>query len=268
MRDAQGAVRFYVGLHQPSDAQHFERACISINRVRGRKRPVDCGEVLLDSGAFTELNLHGAYRHGVEEYAAEVHRLHVSCVVKIAAAVAQDYMCEPFMLAKTGLTIDDHQRLTIERYDALVAELERLFGGEVPFPVMPVLQGYAPSDYVRHIEMYGDRLRPGMWAGVGSVCKRNGTPEAIIEVLSAIHRVRPDLLLHGFGVKQTSLMHPGVRDLLSTADSMAWSFAARKQGRDGNSWQEAKAFYERVTKTAAKAAEGWQMPLPLWRLAA
>jgi hypothetical protein len=260
------SVRFFPGLHQPADAQHFDRACISINRIRGRKKSVECEEVLVDSAAFTELNLYGAYRHGVEDYAAELYRLHTSGVVKIAAVVAQDYMCEPFMLAKTGLTIPDHQRLTIERYDALKAELDRLFGDKCPFPIMPVLQGYAPSDYVRHIEMYGDRLTPGMWVGVGSVCKRNGDPDAIVEVLSAIHRVRPDLLLHGFGVKQTALMHPGVRELLATADSMAWSFAARKQGRDGNSWREAKTFTERVTNIATQAAKPWQIPLPLWRL--
>jgi hypothetical protein len=129
---------------------------------------------------------------------------------------------------------------------------------------MPVLQGYAPRDYAMHILAYGDRLKSGMWVGVGSVCKRNGDPEAIVEVLSAVHRTRPDLLLHGFGVKQTALMHPGVRDLLFSADSMAWSYAARKQGRDGNSWREAKAFADRVSSSAAQAIEAWQLPLPLF----
>ncbi|RUV65210.1 MAG: hypothetical protein E5X35_11580 [Mesorhizobium sp.] len=261
-------VRFFVGLHHPADAQHFEAACISINCLRGRKKPVDCDEVIVDSGAFTELNLHGGYRHGVEEYAAELYRLHTAGVVKIAAAVTQDYMCEPFMLAKTKATgasdgtIADHQRLTIERYDALKAELDRLFGGKCPFPVMPVLQGYAPSDYARHVEMYGDRLKFGMWVGVGSVCKRNGAPERIVEVLSAIHAVRPDLRLHGFGIKQTSLQHPGVRALLATADSMAWSYAARRQGRDGNSWHEAKAFATKIEAASSRGAEWWQTSLP------
>jgi hypothetical protein len=182
----------------------------------------------------------------------------------IVAAVAQDYMCEPFMLAKTGLTVADHQRLTIERYDDLVAELDRLFGGKCPFPVMPVLQGYDPADYVRHIRAYGDRLKPGMWVGVGSVCKRNGTPEKIVEVLEAIHAEFPGLKLHGFGVKQTSLLHPAVRFLLDTADSMAWSFAARKQGRDGNSHLEAKAFVEKIERTASVTNRPWQMSLPLF----
>lgn len=254
-------VKFYVGLHQPADAQHFDLACISINRLRGRKKEVPCGDVLVDSGAFTEIFKHGGYRHSVEEYAAELYRLFTTGVVKIAAAVAQDYMCEPFILAKTGLTIEEHQRLTIERYDALVAELERLFAGPIPFHVMPVLQGFAPQDYVRHIRMYGDRLKPGMWVGVGSVCKRQGDPRSIIAVLQAIASERPDLLLHGFGVKITALLHPGVRELLATADSMAWSFAARKQGRDANDWREAERLVQRVRDAANLNFQPWQMEM-------
>jgi hypothetical protein len=45
-----------------------------------------------------------------------------------------------------------------------------------------------------------------------------------------------------FGVKLTALQSPIVRRLLFSADSMAWSFAARKAGRDSNDWREAKAF--------------------------
>jgi hypothetical protein len=255
------SVKFYPGLHQPADAQHFPLACININRLWGRKKPVECADIVVDSGAFRELFLHGAYRHSVNVYAAELYRLFTTGVVKIAAAVAQDYMCEPFILAKTGLTIEEHQRLTIERYDALVAELERLFGGPIPFHVMPVLQGFAPQDYANHIRMYGDRLKPGMWVGVGSVCKRQGDPRSIIAVLQAIASERPELLLHGFGVKKTALMHPGVRELLATADSMAWSFAARKQGRDANDWREAAMFAEAINVAANRNFQPWQMEM-------
>ena len=254
---------FFVGLHQPSDVKHFSLACVSINRLRGRKKPLPAVRVLVDSGAFTELHLHGAYRHGVEEYADELHRLWTLGVVNIVAAVAQDYMCEPFMLAKTGLTIADHQRLTIERYDALVQALEDRFGGSCPFHVLPVLQGYAPEDYARHARAYGDRLKSGMWVGVGSVCKRNGRPEQVAAVLAAIKAIRPDLLLHGFGVKTTSLLNALVRALLATADSMAWSFAARKQGRNANDWREAAAFVERVLNAVTGPLRPYQLQLPL-----
>lgn len=227
---------FYPGLHQPGDARHFERCCISINRLRRRKKPVS-GSVLVDSGAFTEILRHGGYRTTVEAYARELSRL--APIMTIAAAVAQDYMCEPFMLGKTGLTVQDHQRLTVERYDGLTA-------CSPPCPVMPVLQGYQPSDYVRHVEAYGHRLTPGMWVGVGSICKRNSNPRAILDVLSAIHARRPDLKLHGFGVKRTTLAHPQVREMLATADSLAWSFAARREGRNQNDWREADRFARQI----------------------
>lgn len=243
-------LRFFVGLHHPHVAAHFPIACISVRAIWGRKKPIPNVEVLLDSGAFTELNLYGKYRAEVDEYADEIYRLHTSGVVKMAAAVAQDYMCEPFMLAKTGKTVAEHQRLTIERYDALLAAMHKRFGPTLPFPIMPVLQGYAPRDYVNHLIAYGDRLVPKMWVGVGSVCKRNGSPLQIIAVLSAIRCARPDLRLHGFGVKLTSVKNTIVRKLLHSADSMAWSFSARKQGRNQNSWLEAKAFADKVNAIA------------------
>lgn len=245
---------FFVGLHQPSNAQHFERACISINRIRERKSSFPAKSWIMDSGAFTEIATHGRYRASVEEYAHEARRWVGSG--NLLAIVAQDYMCEPFILRKTGLTVDIHQRLTIERYDALLA-------AKVGCHVLPTLQGYDPADYVRHVRLYGDRLTAGMWVGVGSVCKRNGSPGDIENVLASIKVVRPDLRLHGFGLKLSALLHDGVRALLHSADSMAWSFSARKQGRSANDWREAKRFEERVNHASALPRSAWQIPLPL-----
>ena len=75
--------------------------------------------------------------------------------------------------------------------------------------------------------------------GVGSVCKRNARPDAILAVLDAILAVRPDLRLHGFGLKSTALAVLEIRNALESADSMAWSFAARYEGRGRNDWREA-----------------------------
>lgn len=185
-----------------------------------------------------ELKMHSHFRASVADYAAQVIRWwRCGCLV---AAVSQDYMCEPLILKKTGLTVADHQRLTIERYDAL-----RGFVGPMVY-VMPVLQGYWPEEYVAHLEQYWTRLRVGQWVGVGSVCKRNADVEEIEQVLMAIRRSRPDLKLHGFGVKLTALESSIVRECLWSADSMAWSYAARKQGRDRNSWKEASRFAEKI----------------------
>lgn len=240
--------KFYPGLHHCAPARHFERVCLSIHTLKTRRKPIDCADVLVDSGAFTKLATHGCYPEPVEVYARQLWRLHRDKVVNITAAVAQDYMCEPFMLAKTGLTVIDHQRLTIERYDALMA-------CRLPFPIMPVLQGFAPADYVEHLRQYGDRLKFGLWVGVGSVCKRNGSPRQVWAVLDAIHRVRPDLKLHGFGVKITSLRNEQIRELLFSADSAAWSFAARKEGRSPNDWREALSFVQKIAKASEPPAQ-------------
>jgi len=192
----------------------------------------------MDSGAFTEIHTHGRYRHSVDEYAAQIRRWRSNG--NLLAAVAQDYMCEPFILERTGMTVEEHQGLTIERYDALTA-------AETGVYIMPVLQGYEPEEYVNHIRQYGSRLTKGMWVGVGSVCKRNSNVRSIEAVLLAIHRERPDLRLHGFGVKTTALSSGLVQHLLHTADSMAWSFAARREGRNGNDWREARKWSAKIT---------------------
>jgi len=231
-------VRFFVGLHQPSDAARVDAAFVSVNRLRNRRSDFKVGDWIMDSGAFSTILTHGGYPEPPEVYAAQIKRW--SRCGNLLAAVSQDYMCEAHMLAITGMTIAEHQRLTIERYD----ELRACDTGGVY--VMPVLQGYAPADYVSHLEQYGDRLPHNAWVGVGSVCKRNGDVGAIEAVLLAIKQARPDLRLHGFGVKTTALGSRLVRELLHTADSMAWSFAARRQGRNANDVREAIRFKQGI----------------------
>lgn len=232
-------MRFFVGLHQPSDARHFESAFVSVNRLWKRRSDFEVGDWIMDSGAFTELDRHGDYRpeRSVANYANQIRRW-AKCG-NLLAAVAQDYMCESFMISRTGLTVADHQRLTIERYDALLTE-------DVGVYILPVLQGYEPREYVSHIEQYGARLAPGAWVGVGSICKRNSSPAAIESVLMAIRGARPDLLLHGFGVKLTALGEGYIRQSFHSADSMAWSFAARRDGSGANDWRNGAAYEKRV----------------------
>ena len=64
-------------------------------------------------------------------------------------------------------------------------------------------------------------------------------------------RGAPDLKPHGFGLKLTALSSERVRQWLWSADSLAWSLAARRQGRDGDSWREAMRYAERVEARAA-----------------
>lgn len=230
------ALRFFVGLHQPSDAGRFERCMVSVNRLRKRKSGFAVNEWMMDSGAFTEVTKHGGFQHEPREYAEQVQRWRSNG--NMVAAVSQDWMCEPFAIAATGKSVEEHQALTVDRFAVLDALC--------PDIMLPVLQGWHPADYAAHVALYGPLLRFGAWVGVGSVCKRNTSVAAIEDVLRAIHGVRPDLRLHGFGLKLTALHSQGVRALLYSADSMAWSWAARMNGRDGNDPKEAERFVRRV----------------------
>jgi hypothetical protein len=224
-------MRFFTGLHQPSDTRHFEAAFISVNRLRPRKAALEVRDWIMDSGAYTEISRHGRWRSSVAEYAAEIQRWQGNG--RLLAAVAQDWPCDPDSLEASGLDVAEHQRLTIERYDELLAADPGAY-------VMPVLQGWAPADYLEHLRAYGERLAARAWVCVGSLVGRSRDPRAVAAVLHPLKQLRPDLQLHGLGLKKESLAHPLVRGLLASADSMSWSLHARRNGRSGNDWREAR----------------------------
>ncbi len=175
----------------------------------------------------------------VADYARQIVRW--ALCGELEAAVAQDYMCEPFVLRMTGQTVAEHQARTIARYRELREH-------DTPTYIMPVLQGFGADEYRQHIDDYGSLLNEGAWVGVGSVCKRNGAIDQVEAVLSAIHDERPDLRLHGFGLKKTALTSHLVNNLLHSCDSMAWSYAARMQGRNGNDPREAHRYVETLER--------------------
>lgn len=239
---------FFVGLERIAHLHRFQRVFVSVNAIRNRKSDIVVNDWILDSGAFTELSTHGRYRHGIEEYAKSVNRWR-TCG-NMLAAVSQDYMCEPYIVSKTGLSVQDHQRLTIERYDGISVLCPNCY-------IMPVLQGFKPVEYLDHLRDYGKRLQKGAWIGVGSVCKRNSHPAMIEYILRGIKKLRPDLRLHGFGLKITATNRPEIRSMLHSSDSMAWCFAARKQGRDPHDWREAEDYRQKVDNQMNVKMELW-----------
>lgn len=269
---------FFTGIHHPSDAHRVPAAFVSVHAIAKRRSAFPARRVILDSGAFRTIELHGGYPEPVEAYAEQIRKVRGWLGRRLLAAVAQDYMCERYMCATVlGLPVETlpkngrarecalrlmcpdhlwraqilvHQRLTIERYDALVA------CDVAGTRIMPVLQGYAPENYADHVRQYGDRLTPRMLVGVGSVCKRNSNPDAVLAVLLAIKRVRPDLRLHGFGIKLTALGWQSICNLLFSTDSMAWSVAARWAGRNPNDPAEAVRYRQRVLRQPIQLALG------------
>lgn len=211
-------------------------------KKRGRKfrlrvKPLNySGPVFLDSAAFTCISrLYSRKNHySTKRYARVAKWLVNDCSVNVVAVSAQDYMCEDFVLKATGLTVAQHQKLTIHRWERLCYEL--VDSGIYP---MPVLQGYEPEEYVQHLHEYGERLSMNSWVGVGSVCKRNSSPNSVLAVLQAINQNRPDLRLHGFGLKKTAVAVPEIANLLHSHDSQASGLWSQPGNRKTRKYQNA-----------------------------
>ena len=213
-------MKFWMGTHMLS---HIERTdvplFISFRQLRKRKKKPfkQHGEIAIDSGGFTELNLYGEWKTTPEEYVNELKRIQ-ELGLTFSWASPQDWMVEPFMLEKTGLSIEEHQKRTVENLIKL-----RSLTNEIHF--IPVLQGQTIEDYFAHFEMYeiaNFDLRNEKLVGVGSVCRRESTDE-IGSIMKAL--ASKGLKLHGFGVKKGGIEKYG--DLLSSSDSLAWSFNGR-----------------------------------------
>lgn len=228
---------FFVGMFQPQHCIHFENSFISYNVLKNRKSNFKVNKWILDSGAFTEILKHGDFQTSVSDYAKKIEQLKSNG--NLLMAVSQDYLCDPIITQKTGMDTRAHQEKTVERYLRLVKE--------TTCKIMPVLQGQSPKSYLEHIEIYNGELKQGQWVGVGSLVKRNKNVPLIRSILKGIKEKRPDLKLHGFGLKLTSLKDPNIREYLYSADSMAWSYQARMEGRNPNDWREAKEFENRIT---------------------
>jgi hypothetical protein len=190
---------------------------VSHRRLGKRKSlPRAHGRWALDSGGFTELNLHGRWTIAEGSYVTAVRRYQDE-IGMLDWAAPMDWMCEPPVLKATGLTVHDHQKATVANFLQL-----QMLAPDLPF--IPVLQGWERDDYLRCWQMYdaaGIDLEKEPTVGVGTVCRRQATDEAM-EIFRALRPLR----LHGFGVKLLGIDR--YSHLLSSFDSMAWSFDARR----------------------------------------
>lgn len=221
-------IKFYLGTHQP----HWLATAgvplfVSHRRLAGRKAlPKARSGWALDSGGFSELSLYGDWRTTPEVYITAVRRYDLE-IGNLEWAAPQDWMCEPFMIEKTGLSVLEHQQRTVDNFVRLQELWYAMTNDESP--IMPVLQGWEVEDYLRCVAMYrraGVDLSDYPVVGLGSVCRRQATDE-IGEIVETLRLSVPGLALHGFGVKVRGIASYG--HMLETADSMAWSFDARRR---------------------------------------
>ncbi|TXH14955.1 MAG: hypothetical protein E6R03_08210 [Hyphomicrobiaceae bacterium] len=224
-------MKFFLGTHVTSWLGRLSIPLfISRRRLTTAKLHKALGSWALDSGGFSELSMYGEWTTEPEEYVDDVRRFSAN-VGNLEWAAIQDWMCEPQMLAKTGLNIVEHQRRTVLNYNTLLH-----LAPEIAWT--PVLQGWEQADYKAHVTMYeaeGHILRNLPVLGIGSVCRR----QHLEEIAIFLEELKADGFnnLHGFGFKTTGLMtlkqfamsrRNAKTDLaLASADSMSWSFTAR-----------------------------------------
>lgn len=215
-------MNFYLGAHHANWLSALEVPLFVSHRTLMNRRTFPRARAPwgLDSGGFTELSTFGEWRTTPEHYVAHA-RIYRDEIGSLHFAAPQDWMCEPQILDKTGLSVAEHQRRTVENY-------LRLRDLAPDLPVMPVLQGWHREDYLRCADLYhaaGVDLGALPLVGLGTVCRRQDTTSAEVIVTSL-----GGLKLHGFGIKVVGLRRYGY--LLASADSMAWSFGGRRRAPD------------------------------------
>jgi hypothetical protein len=209
---------FFLGTHRPNWLGKVDVPLAVSHHTLGKLKKLPRARCIwgLDSGGFSELSMFGTWKITPQKYVREVRRFS-SEIGNLRWAAVQDWMCEPFVLSKTGLSVTEHQKRTIDSYKELCDLVPEI-------PWLPVLQGYELPDYLRHLDMYeseGIDLVKAPLVGMGSMCWRQHTSEAelILRILAGA-----GLKLHMFGFKIKGLAR--VSDALESSDSMAWSFAA------------------------------------------
>lgn len=212
-------VEFYLGTHMPSWIGRTNVPLFISHRrlIRQHTWQRAIGSWALDSGGFTEISQYGEWRTSPAKYVERV-AVYAEEIGRLAWAAPQDWMCEPWIVQRTGLSVLEHQRRTIDNF-LLLKQSNNLF--------IPVVQGWELRDYIAHIGMYaavGIDLAREELVGIGSVCRRQNTDEAR-DIFKAMSEM--GLTTHGFGVKTSGFQVYG--EFLKSADSMAWSYTARKQ---------------------------------------
>lgn len=214
-------MRFFLGTHQPGWLGTVPVPLfVSHRRLHGRKRlPRAIAPWALDSGGFSELSLYGEWRTTAQQYVAAVRRYRDE-IGHLQWAAPRDMMCEPHMLARTGLSAEQHLRRTVD-------DFQRLRDLAPDLPIIPVLQGFNVPLYWRCWELYdqaGVDLTAAPLVGLGSVCRR----QHVLPIALLVSNLAADgLRLHGFGVKSAGLEAFGHH--LASADSMAWSYGGRRE---------------------------------------
>ena len=179
-------------------------------------------EIMLDSGAFHVLGRKiplNEYLKLLDRYIEFVNRY----IYLFDWIVTMDVPCDSrpdvrvqklSNRAKIELTIDNTLRIIDKISD--------------PRKFMIVVQGYHPEEYAYCCELYKRYGIVTARVGVGSLCIRKYSENAVQEVKQILETVRQHLpswvRLHAFGLNIRFLRHKEIRSLLNSSDSNSWVY--------------------------------------------
>ena len=183
----------------------------------------------LDSGGFSFLSKTGEWPMTAKQWVAKVRR-YADETGNLRSAAIMDWMTEDEIrhggrfgnqwFAGTGKSEEEHLDLTVASYFELMSIDDTL-------PWLATTQGSNLAGHLRCAELYERRgvdLTKLPVVGVGSVCRKQSTPE-IVEIVHGL--TDAGMTIHTFGAKTLALTGPAGH-LIRRADSMAWSERARK----------------------------------------
>lgn len=211
-------MKFFVGVFDKRHISWVDKYfMMSYARLKNRKsaiNPPSNLEWIMDSSGFSEIHKNGRYTFTTEEYEKSI-LLHMPNWF-----ANMDWMCEQSALAKSGKTVAEHQELTTENHVIL-----QDWAKENGMGFMGVVQGYAKSDYISHIDSLKERGLICEYIGIGSICRRSQDYN-IFNIVNTVKEELPSWVkLHLFGVKNSIFNHKlFTSDLAYSCDSMAWSY--------------------------------------------
>ena len=225
---------FYLGISQFEWLRREElrdvNVFLSMRRLYERRNLPrgNLARIAFDSGAFKQLQLYGKWDLSAAQFADRCLALKRHFGKQALWFSPQDWMCERLVISGgrtkdgvfvgTGLSVEEHQRRTVDNYIAL----RDLLGDDV----ILVVQGETVFDYWRCLQMYHDagvRFENVERIGVGSVCRRQNTNDATLIMQSIASEVGNKL--HGYGFKVEG--YRTCAQYMRSGDSFAWSFAGR-----------------------------------------
>jgi len=239
-------LRFYFGVAAGSDRkalQMMDEPNVMISHATKTNKPwFGIDNLFVDCGGYSLLKSDSEHPP-LDEYIRYLQRWQPD------RYVLRDYPCEPDLLDDLNETVESHQQNTLDDHIEMLERTDSLDG--TPYPV---IQGWRVEQYLDCIDLFRDHGIPLNSLGVGSICRRNAANE-IQEILREIRRELPDANLHGFGVKVSMFKMQGVSELLDSADSLAYSYATRRN-HDSSNWKNKTLEYLKFKKQIEYLTDG------------